>query len=298
MNQFPLWKNLLVLGVLVIGLLVALPNIYGNDPALQVSREDGAALDESTMMSIRAALEEASIPILRSDLEDGRAMVRFGEVPHQRAASNALRDALAYHVVALTLAPRTPDWLRALGLKPMSLGLDLRGGVHFLYEVDLKLAIEQYLGTYRDDINRRMLEERLRRRVQLKDGFVEIQVLRAEDADRAEEIIRELDDPNNPFRLTRTPVDGLPGFRLSLTDAQIKARQDFAIQQNTVTLRNRVNELGVAEPVVQRQGLNRIVVQLPGVQDPSQAERVLGATATLEFRLVDTQNDAFDADRC
>jgi preprotein translocase subunit SecD len=133
--------------------------------------------------------------------------------------------------------------------------------------------------------------------VALKGDSVEIQVLRSEDMDRAEELIRELDDPNSPFDLRRAQVDGSPGFRLALTDAQIKGRQDFAIQQNTVTLRNRVNELGVAEPVVQRQGLSRIVVQLPGVQDPSQAERVLGATATLEFRLVDTENDAFDADR-
>ena len=297
MNQFPLWKNLLVLAVLVIGLLVALPNIYGDDPALQVSREDGNALDETTMVSIRQTLDGAEIEFLAAELDDGRALIRFADVPQQLAASDALRDVLAYHVVALTLAPRTPTWLRALGLKPMSLGLDLRGGVHFVYEVDLKSAVQQYLGTYRDDINRVMLEERLRRRVQLKDGYVEVQVLRPEDMERAEELIRELDDPNNPFDLSRTRVDGSPGFRLALTDAQIKARQDFAIQQNTVTLRNRVNELGVAEPVVQRQGLSRIVVQLPGVQDPSQAERVLGATATLEFRLVDAENDAFDADR-
>ncbi len=297
MNQFPLWKNLLVLGVLVAGLLVALPNLYGDDPALQVSREDGAALDETTMVSIRESLNSAEIAFLSADVEDGRALIRFDDVPGQLAASDVLREALQYHVVALTLAPRTPTWLRGLGLKPMSLGLDLRGGVHFVYEVDLKSAVQQYLGTYRDDINRILLEERIRRRVALEGDAVEIQVLQSEDMDRAEELIRELDDPNSPFDLRRAQVDGSPGFRLALTAAQIKARQDFAIQQNTVTLRNRVNELGVAEPVVQRQGLSRIVVQLPGVQDPSQAERVLGATATLEFRLVDTENDAFDADR-
>ncbi len=297
MNQFPLWKNLLVLGVLVAGLLVALPNLYGDDPALQVSREDGAALDETTMVSIRESLNSAEIAFLSADVEDGRALIRFDDVPGQLAASDVLREALQYHVVALTLAPRTPTWLRGLGLKPMSLGLDLRGGVHFVYEVDLKSAVQQYLGTYRDDINRILLEERIRRRVALEGDAVEIQVLQSEDMDRAEELIRELDDPNSPFDLRRAQVDGSPGFRLALTAAQIKARQDFAIQQNTVTLRNRVNELGVAEPVVQRQGHSRIVVQLPGVQDPSQAERVLGATATLEFRLVDTENDAFDADR-
>jgi preprotein translocase subunit SecD len=297
MNQFPLWKNLLVLGVLVAGVLVALPNLYGDDPALQVSREDGSALDETTMVSIRESLNSAEIAFLSADVDDGRALIRFADVPRQLAASDVLREALEYHVVALTLAPRTPTWLRGLGLKPMSLGLDLRGGVHFVYQVDLKSAVQQYLGTYRDDVNRILLEERIRRRVALKGDSVEIQVLRSEDMDRAEELIRELDDPNSPFDLRRAQVDGSPGFRLALTDAQIKGRQDFAIQQNTVTLRNRVNELGVAEPVVQRQGLSRIVVQLPGVQDPSQAERVLGATATLEFRLVDTENDAFDADR-
>ena len=182
MNQFPLWKNLLVLGVLVAGLLVALPNLYGDDPALQVSREDGAALDETTMVSIRESLNSAEIAFLSADVEDGRALIRFDDVPGQLAASDVLREALQYHVVALTLAPRTPTWLRGLGLKPMSLGLDLRGGVHFVYEVDLKSAVQQYLGTYRDDINRILLEERIRRRVALEGDAVEIQVGQAAPA--------------------------------------------------------------------------------------------------------------------
>ena len=306
MNRYPLWKNLLVLGVVVFGTILALPNIFGDDPALQVSREDGQAVPEFTLSAIRSVLEEENIGYIAADFEENAVLVRFDNVPMQLQASGVLREALDFHIVALTLAPRTPAWLRAMGLKPMSLGLDLRGGVHFLYQVDLETATQRYLGTYVADLNTQFREERLRARATPEQTFITVQVQREEDREAVAEIIGALNNTtgiNNPLGqadsviIDETIVEGQPSYEIRLSESQIRARQDFAIQQNTTTLRNRVNELGVAEPIVQRQGVNRIVVQLPGVQDPAQAERILGATATLEIRLVDWENDAFEAQR-
>jgi len=306
MNRYPLWKNLLVLGVVIFGTVLALPNIFGDDPALQVSREDGQAVPEFTLSAIRSVLEEENIDYIAADFEENAVLVRFDNVPMQLQASGVLREALDFHIVALTLAPRTPAWLRAMGLKPMSLGLDLRGGVHFLYQVDLETATQQYLGTYVADLNTQFREERLRARATPEQTFITVQVQREEDREAVSEIIGALDNTtgiNNPLGqadsviIDETIIEGQPSYEIRLSESQIRTRQDFAIQQNTTTLRNRVNELGVAEPIVQRQGINRIVVQLPGVQDPAQAERILGATATLEIRLVDWENDAFEAQR-
>ena len=306
MNRYPLWKNLLVLGVVVFGTILALPNIFGDDPALQVSREDGQAVPEFTLSAIRSVLEEENIGYIAADFEENAVLVRFDNVPMQLQASGVLREALDFHIVALMLAPRTPAWLRAMGLKPMSLGLDLRGGVHFLYQVDLETATQQYLGTYVADLNTQFREERLRARATPEQTFITVQVQREEDREAVAEIIGALNNTtgiNNPLGqadsviIDETIVEGQPSYEIRLSESQIRTRQDFAIQQNTTTLRNRVNELGVAEPIVQRQGINRIVVQLPGVQDPAQAERILGATATLEIRLVDWENDAFEAQR-
>jgi preprotein translocase subunit SecD len=294
MNRYPLWKNLLVVGVVLIGTFLAIPNLFGDDPALQVTREDGGTLEQNTLSSISSELEEREIPFLSAGLENDAAIVRFADVASQLEASTALGELLPYHVVALTLAPRTPPFLRALGLRPMSLGLDLRGGVHFLYQVDLESALRQYIETYESDLRADLRDAGIRNRIRLAGDTIEVPILEPEKLDAAEGIVRALD----PLLLVSSATfDGDPGFRVQLSPTQITERQNFAIQQNTITLRNRVNELGVAEPIVQRQGLDRIVVQLPGVQDPSQAERILGATATLEFRLVDTENDAFEAER-
>lgn len=306
MNRYPLWKNLLVLGVVFFGTMLALPNIFGDDPALQVSREDGQAVPEFTLSAIRSVLEEENINYIAADFEENAVLVRFNNVPMQLQASGVLREALDFHIVALTLAPRTPAWLRAMGLKPMSLGLDLRGGVHFLYQVDLETATQQYLGTYVADLNTQFREKRLRARATPEQTFITVQVQREEDREAVSEIISALNNTtgiNSPLGqadsviIDETIIEGQPSYEIRLSESQIRTRQDFAIQQNTTTLRNRVNELGVAEPIVQRQGINRIVVQLPGVQDPAQAERILGATATLEIRLVDWENDAFEAQR-
>lgn len=295
MNRYPVWKNLLVLGVVLIGLLIAMPNLFGEDPALQVSRDSGGALVELEINQIELVLDQGEIKYLSVYEENGRALVRFDAVAEQLRASDLLRQDLGKaYVVALTLAPRTPGWLRALGLKPMSLGLDLRGGVHFLFEVDVDEAVAQRLKQYESDIDRMLRKNRIRRNVRIVNKEIQIKLGNSADIDEAEELLRAADADVDINR--RAFSDGTM-LVVRMTEDQVRQRRDFAIQQNTVTLRNRVNELGVAEPVVQRQGLDRIVVQLPGVQDPAQAERVLGATATLEFRLVCDGENALEAER-
>ena len=295
MNRYPLWINFLVLAVILGGALFALPNLFGDDPALQITREDGIPMPEAMVTEIITALDEQEVGFSSVNLEDEAVVVRFADVADQLRGSAALGEALPFHIVALTLARRTPAWLRFLGLEPMSLGLDLRGGVHFLYQVDLDSALNQLLQTYQGDLRTQLREANIRNGgVSLDGGVISVAVQDPARMDETEEIIRILDPL---LSIDRTTIDGQPGFRVQLSPTQVTERQNFAIQQNTVTLRNRVNELGVAEPVVQRQGLNRIVVQLPGVQDPAQAERILGATATVEFRLVDWESDAFEADR-
>ena len=296
MNRFPLWGNLLVALIVLGGLVFALPNVFGDDPALQITREDGNPITDITLSGINASLDTEEIEFFQPVADEQAVIVRFPDVASQLRASEVLGETLPFHIIALTLAPRTPAWLSAIGLEPMSLGLDLRGGVHFLYQVDLDSALDQLMQTYVQDLRTRLREATIRNTgIEIVGGdtiqFGVLDPLRVNDA---EQIIRVLD----PLLIVdRTTVDGQPGFQVELAPTQVTERQNFAIQQNTITLRNRVNELGVAEPVVQRQGLNRIVVQLPGVQDPAQAERILGATATLEFRLVDWENDPYDADQ-
>jgi len=295
MNRYSPWKNLLVLAVVLFGLLIAVPNIFGEDPALQVSRDSGAELVELEFSQISLVLDEDEIEFSSIYRENGRALVRFNSVEDQLRASGLLSEKMGKaYVVALTLAPRTPEWLRALGLKPMSLGLDLRGGVHLLFEVDIDAAVQQRLTQYETDFDKLLREKRIKRKTQLAGKEIRILLGDPADADEAERLIRDSDPDVDIDR--RSVADGLT-LRIRMTEDQIRQRRDFAIQQNTVTLRNRVNELGVAEPLVQRQGLDRIVVQLPGVQDPAQAKRVLGATATLEFRLVCDGENAMEAER-
>lgn len=294
LNRYPTWKNVLVVLVVLIGLLFALPNVFGDDPAVQISLESTKPLDDSTVTRVEGLLQQAGITHRAAYLEEGRVMVRFPTVEEQLKALDLIREDLGPgYVAALTLAPRTPAWLRATGLKPMSLGLDLRGGVYFLYEVDMDAAISQALDRYESDFRSMLRDEKIRYVSVSREGRRVVVVLRSpEDMDAAENLIRDAD----PDLVVETETVGNQyEVRVHLSEDQIRQRQDFAIQQNTVTLRNRVNELGVAEPVVQRQGVDRIVVQLPGVQDPAQAERVLGATATLEFRLVDENNNPYEA---
>jgi preprotein translocase subunit SecD len=302
MNSYPLWKNLLVLGVLVAATILALPNLFGDDPAVQVTRSDGQPVAEATVEKIKSSLSDAGIGFNSVETSDTAALIRFPNVDQQLRANDSLRQTLPDHVIALTLAARTPPWLGVLGLKPMALGLDLRGGVHFLYQVDVDSAIQQFLETYQSQLRRSLREANIRNSIDVQGNALLVTLRDSADMDEAARQINQLEDTGQISQLgqqrlivTRTTIGGMPGFRVQMSDALIKERQDFAIEQNTTTLRNRINELGVSEPVVQRQGLDRILIELPGVQDPSQAERILGATATLEFHMVDTENSAYDA---
>jgi len=294
LNRFPLWKNLLVVAVILIGLVFALPNIYGDAPAIQVTAETGQPLDEATLQRISAILDTRAISHGPAYLEDGRVTVRFQDVEDQLRALDLVREQLGQgYVAALTLTPRTPAFLRAVGLKPMSLGLDLRGGVHFMYEVDMEAAIGQALDRYETDFRTLLRDARIRYKLVRRDGdVVRVTLDTADDRSAARRVIVDAD---RDLAISERQVGEDFELVVRMSDNQVRERQDFAIDQNTITLRNRVNELGVSEPVVQRQGADRIVVQLPGVQDPAQAERVLGATATLEFRLVDEVNSPFEA---
>jgi preprotein translocase subunit SecD len=210
-------------------------------------------------------------------------VLRFETPEEQAAAGDTLRSRYGRDLnIALTLAPRLPTWVRGLGLNPMSLGLDLRGGIYVLLEVDMDSAIQKRLESYQQDFDERLRNERIRHRVDLADRIVTVRVANEGDLARAQELVRLAD----PEVLVTDGTDG-KSFTVRMTENQVRARQDFAIEQNITTLRNRVDELGVAEPLVQRQGVDRIVVQLPGVQDPTELDKILTATATVEFRLVD-----------
>ena len=306
MNRFPLWKNVLVFLVVFVSAVLALPNLFGEDEAVQVSRADGVAMDAAALAQTTDALKAAGVPYKSAAIDKNAALILFPTVEDQLRGNTALEKALPNHVVALTLQSRTPAWLRAIGLKPMALGLDLRGGVHFLYQVDLNAATRQYLSTYESDVRTQLREAKIRNDTRVVGDTLQVAIIEPADVARAEQIIKKLDTNDQLIQLGKTTsrlvidqadVDGRQGFKIRLSQAGLKERQDFAIQQNTLTLRNRVNALGVAEAVVQRQGLDRILVELPGVQDPAQAKRVLGSTATIEWHLVDTENDAVEADR-
>jgi preprotein translocase subunit SecD len=287
MNKYPSWLNALVLAILLAGCLFALPNIYGSVDAVQIADNGGAEYDETKLDEFVRVVENAGVEPEAAYLQDGRVVIRFNKTEDQEIAGERLKAAYEREAnVATTLAHRLPDWVRKLGLNPMSLGLDLRGGVYVLLEVDMATAIDSRMKGYEQDFDDRLRDARIRHRVDLADQLLSIRLTSAEDAEAARTII-ERTDPN--LLVADGPDDKSLTVRMS--EAQIKERQDFAIEQNLTTLRNRVNQLGVAEPLVQRQGVDRIVVQLPGVQDPNQLKRILTATATLEFRLVDMSGD-------
>lgn len=296
MYQFPTWRYWLVAIVMIVGTLFALPNVFGDDPALQLARDDRAAIDATGEQRIKGILDGKQVPAAASHIEEGRLVLRFASVDQQLKARDVILDATQQeYQIALTSEPRTPGWLRTLGFKPMSLGLDLRGGIHFMYEVDVKGALAQTLERLERDIRTQLRDQRIPfANVVTKDGAIRVTLRDAANLNTFASSLRK-----NDTSITVTTENGAEGpvIVVAMTPEQIKQRQDFAIQQNITTLRNRVNELGVSEPIVARQGADRIVVQLPGLQDPNQAIRILGATATLEFRLVDEANDPYEAER-
>ncbi|WEM41772.1 protein translocase subunit SecD [Photobacterium sp. DA100] len=288
LNRYPLWKNLMVVFALLIGLLYALPNVYGEDPAIQISGARGASADMSTLDAVTEDLEQNQISYKSVAFENGTVLVRFNDTDTQISARDILNEQLGDDfVVALNLAPSTPDWLESIGANPMKLGLDLRGGVHFLMEVDMDAAMEKLLGQQEETFRTELREAKIRyRAISKTDEAVEVRLRNSEQLAEAKRELQRL-HPDMQF------TDTTSGFLLSatFTDARLQEIRNYAVDQNITILRNRVNELGVAEPLVQRQGANRIVVELPGVQDTARAKEILGATATLEFREVDSSAD-------
>ena len=291
LNKYPLWKNLLVSAVVLLGIIYALPNLFPDDYAVQISGSSASvSVDEALLDDAREALDEAGIDYRDPSMDDGAVMLRFDSSDAQLRARSELQEALgSEYVAALSLAATTPDWLRSIGATPMNLGLDLRGGVHFLMQVDMEAAVDRRLDVYASEIKRQLREERIRYRGgDAEEGQLEF-VFPSESAreDAASLVNSEYDQ----FR-SNTRADG-DDYILELTLNQQSASEirDYALNQNLTTLRNRVNELGVAEPLIQQQGSDRIVVQLPGVQDTAEAKRVLGSTANLEFRL-EARSDA------
>jgi preprotein translocase subunit SecD len=286
LNRYPLWKNLLILLLLALGLLYAAPNLYPDDYAIQLSgTREAYHVDEPLLERITTVLEREGISSKGTEVENGSGLVRFADGESQLRAKAVIAGLLGdQYVVAMNLAPTTPDWLSALGAGPMKLGLDLRGGVHFLLEVDTVQAVAQRLDVYVSEIKTKLRQEKLRYRLvdHRSDGSLEVKFADEAMRDEARSLLRK-DYPE--FLLSDETVDGAFFVVINLTEQTVRDIEDYAVKQNLTTLRNRVNELGVAEPLVQRQGRNRIVVQLPGVQDAAAAKRIIGKTANLEFRL-------------
>ncbi|AEF44132.1 Protein translocase subunit SecD [Serratia plymuthica] len=275
--------------VIIVGLLYALPNLYGEDPAVQITGARGVAASETTLDQVRTVLEKDNIASKSIALENGAILARFKDPDVQLRAREALMAELGdKFVVALNLAPATPAWLAMLGAEPMKLGLDLRGGVHFLMEVDMDTALgklqEQTMDTLRSELREKGIPYASIRK--LDNNGVEVRF--RDDAAR-DQAISYITPRQRDLVLS---ANGTNTLKASLTDARLSEAREYAVQQNITILRNRVNQLGVAEPLVQRQGSDRIVVELPGIQDTARAKEILGATATLEFRLVNTNADA------
>lgn len=296
MNRFPPWKYALLVIVIGLGLVYALPNLYGEDPAVQVSSIRGFELDQNMSSRVETILDTAGIEYGQIEFEPQRLLVRLSNVDRQTRAADALRDSLGEdYVVALNLAPATPPWLQALGAAPMVLGLDLQGGVHFLMQVDMDTARTQQLERYVTDIRNILRDNGIRyRSVRMDRNEVVAELRSADDRDEALSLVnRELDD----LAFEQNEGSETFNFRATVDEEALLELQRTALRQNITTLRNRVNELGVSEPVIQQQGADRIVIQLPGVQDTARAKQVLGSTATVEYRGVDEQNDPFEAQR-
>lgn len=286
-NQYPLWKNLIVLIAITLGVLYSLPNVYLPDYAVQVSAEtSGDVVSEKALKVATDALDEAGIEYFGADLAGGNLLLRFTDDDAQLQAKSivqrALHDTNTRYVVALNAAPTTPQWLRDLNAEPMKYGLDLRGGVHFLMEVDTEAVVIERMEALETDLKRQLREARIRYAdvKNVSRGVLEVTFNSSEDRIEAQTLLQ---GQFSEFVFT-TISSPLPGVSLEITEDSIRSIEDFAVSQNLQTIRNRVNELGVAEPLVQRLGRNRIVVDLPGVQDTAEAKRILGKVATLEFR--------------
>ena len=287
LNKYPIWKYLLILMIGTLGVIYSLPNLYPPDAAVQITpARSGDAVDEYTLNKALSILKTNGIEYFGEELQKSKtALIRVADAEQQLQAKGLIQRNLGDgFIVALNLAPTTPQWLMDFGAGPMTLGLDLSGGVHFLMEVDMAEFLKMRMNNYRDAIKRSLREEKLRykRVVVGKDNTLDIKFTNEDLRDKAETFLgREY----NEFLRNTTDKEGAFWIKLSLSSAKVKEFEDYALKQNLTTIRNRVNELGVAEPMVQRQGRNRIVIELPGVQDTAAAKKILGKAANLEFRL-------------
>ena len=284
-NKFPLWKNLMVLLVVTFGFIYASANLFPPDPAIQLSGQSGAMqIDAAVLQKVERSLDEAGIEYFAGETDDESLLIRLRDIDLQLRAKEVIQAEMGGdYIVALNLAPTTPQWLSDLGGKPMKLGLDLSGGVHFLLEVDLDSALATRIESDLEDVKKVLREERIRyRSLAIKDGRIVGQFRDEEQVEKAKALIRTTYRDLQPLS---EPGQSPLLLKLKLSDIASGEIEDNAIKQNLTSLRNRVNELGVSEPLVSRQGKNRIVVELPGVQDTAEAKRIIGKTANLEFRL-------------
>ena len=299
MLEYPRWKYILVLVVLVLALILALPNLFGDDPALQIARKDHDPMTAAALPTIEQFLRDDHLGYTAAYLDGGRVMVRFASTAEQFKARDEANAKFAdQYITALSFASRAPAFLRAVGLQPMKLGLDLRGGLYLLYQVDTQSAIAQLLDSYAQDVRRALSAANLQYTdvaVVASSGSVADSLRVTLPAGAKLDAVQTVVDkalPDLPLRVVSLPSG--PALQGTLSTQQIRDRQSYAIEQNLVTLRNRVNELGVAEPIVQRQGLDRINVQLPGVTNSAEVKDILGKVATLEFRLNAANGDPYD----
>ncbi|MDX1823545.1 MAG: protein translocase subunit SecD, partial [Thiohalomonadales bacterium] len=294
LNRYPLWKYILILVVLAVGIVYALPNLFGSDPAIQISATRTTQVDNTTYTQVQNLLQGNQIPVRSMMLDENGLLVRFENVEDQLKSSDLLRKLLGSdYTVALNLASAAPDWLESINALPMYLGLDLRGGLHFLIEVDTETVMAQAYERYVNDIRGLLRNNKIRYLTVSQQGDALVLKFRnSELRDKAHEVVRA---EYRELVLSDDEEGGAFLLRASLSEPAIRDIKKGALQQNVTTLRNRVNELGVAEPVIQQQGDDRIVVQLPGIQDSANAKQILSATATLEFRLVDVEHSVQEA---
>ncbi|HVN99152.1 MAG TPA: protein translocase subunit SecD, partial [Steroidobacteraceae bacterium] len=301
MLEFPRWKYTLVGLVMLLALVFALPNFFGTDPALQVARKNRLPMDDFARQGVEQVLTGHGAAFRSSYIDDGKLFVRFASVADQLKARDAVNENLATdYVSALTTASRAPSLLRTIGLRPMPLGLDLRGGLYLLYQVDVNGAVAQLLDSYDQGFRRTLAAANLpftdittyTGSKSAIPNALRITLPPGADVGAVRDALRKA-SPDLTFSIGSS--DSGPTIEMEMGPAQVKARQDYALQKNITTLRNRVNELGVSEPIVAQQGIDRINVQLPGVQNSAEVKDILGKVATLEFRLEDSENSAVEA---
>ncbi len=297
MISYPRWKIALVAIVMAVGILLALPNLFGEESALQLAR-DRAVVTPGDRTSIEQLLKDKGVSVSGAFLDQGRLTLRFSSKQDQLKARDIIAEARPdQFTIALSQASRVPDWMRNLGLSPLKLGLDLRGGVYLVYQVDVEGAVKQDLDHHEQDFRASLRNARVPYQdVQVDYRGHRVRVL-FKDADSLAKGKAAIVAENRNINLTDTTFDGAPALELTLTPLEIKERQDYAVQQNIIILRNRLNspELAVSEPQVAREGIDRIAIQLPGLQNSAEVKKILGKTATLEFRMVDENNNPLEA---